>query len=125
MTPSIYDLNFVAHTSSISELPSRQRLEKALALLPSPNGQASSIPTIGSSVDSISLEELLEPVQRVNDVMRSYGIEFDLQRQEGRVVTRIVDRASGDVIRQIPSEEVLRIADSLDQLQGRLFKHEV
>ncbi|MAX33354.1 MAG: hypothetical protein CME72_09875 [Halomonadaceae bacterium] len=56
--------------------------------------------------------------------MRSYGIEFSLDEHPSRVVTRIVDRVSGDVIRQIPSEEVLRIAEQLDEMQGRLISFE-
>ncbi|WP_048308465.1 flagellar protein FlaG [Halomonas sp. PR-M31] len=121
MTPSINDLNFVAQTTSVNDLTSRQRIEKVLAQLPYSDGQASLAQVTGGAIDATSFEELLEPVQRVNDVMRSYGIEFDLQRQEGRVVTRIVDRLNGDVIRQLPSEEVLRIADSLEQIRGRLI----
>ncbi|MGC3874890.1 flagellar protein FlaG [Halomonas sp. GXIMD04776] len=124
MTPSIHDLNFVAQAPSVSDLLSRQRSDKALIQLPAAEGDASST-GIAGGVDSTSFEELLEPVQRINDVMRSYGIEFDLQRQEGRVVTRIIDRLSGEVIRQMPSEEVLRIADSLEQLQGHLITLEV
>jgi len=40
------------------------------------------------------------------------------------VVTRIVDRESGEVIRQIPSEEVLRVAERLGEVQGRLLSLE-
>lgn len=69
--------------------------------------------------------ELIAPLQRINEVMRSYGLEFTLNEHPSRVVTRIVDRASGDVIRQIPSEEVLQIAKRLDELQGRLINLEV
>ncbi|GHA84352.1 hypothetical protein GCM10007159_01750 [Modicisalibacter luteus] len=71
--------------------------------------------------------ELLEPVQRINEVMRSYGVEFKLQEfsQGQRIVTQIVDRDSGEMIRQIPSEEVLRIAESLEQMQGRLIQLKV
>ncbi len=68
--------------------------------------------------------ELIAPLRRINEVMRSYGLEFTLNEHPSRVVTRIVDRASGDVIRQIPSEEVLQIAKRLDELQGRLINLE-
>ena len=56
--------------------------------------------------------------------MRHYGVEFHLQDFGRRVVTRIVDRESGEVIRQIPSEEMLRIAESLERMRGRLIQRE-
>lgn len=37
------------------------------------------------------------------------------------MVTRIIDRESGEVLRQIPAEEVLEIAERLNELQGRLI----
>ncbi len=68
--------------------------------------------------------ELVEPLQRINEVMRNYGVQFELGEFESRVVTRIVDRESGDVIRQIPAEEVLRVAERLGEVQGRLVNLE-
>jgi flagellar protein FlaG len=68
--------------------------------------------------------ELVEPIQRINEVMRHYGVQFELGESESQVVTRIVDRESGEVIRQIPSEEVLRVAERLGEVQGRLLSLE-
>lgn len=65
--------------------------------------------------------DLVEPIHRINEAMRPYGIEFHLNEFDARTITRVVDRDSGEVIRQIPSEEVLRIAESLSALQGRLI----
>lgn len=115
--------------SALNDLTPRQRIEGALAQLP-PTGQpedhesVSGMVSASASASSPGAGELVAPLQRINEVMRSYGIEFSLDEHPSRVVTRIVDRASGDVIRQIPSEEVLRIAQRLDELQGRLIRLE-
>ena len=114
-----------AATPSTSDLTPRQRLENVLAHLPSPPGSLVAQTQDDHEVASgARYSELVEPVRRINEVMRSYGVEFHLQEfaQGQRVVTRIVDRDTGETIRQIPSEEVLRIAESLDQLQGRLIQ---
>lgn len=66
-------------------------------------------------------EALVEPVQRINDVMRPRGLEFDISEQSSRIITRVIDRETGDVIRQIPAEEVLLMAEQLEELQGRLI----
>ncbi|MGM0614027.1 MAG: flagellar protein FlaG [Pseudomonadota bacterium] len=65
--------------------------------------------------------ELAEPVERINAVMNQRGLEFELSNESSRVITRVIDRESGDVIRQIPAEEVLRLAERLNELQGGLI----
>ncbi|WP_136064827.1 flagellar protein FlaG [Modicisalibacter radicis] len=111
-----------ASTSTTTATTPQQRLERALAHLAEPPGaiggeQIGPVGPLHATQDS-----LVEPLQRINTVMRSYGLEFDLQAYDSRVVTRVVDRESGEVIRQIPSEEVLRIAENLAQMQGRLIE---
>lgn len=107
-------------------LSGRQRLEMALAHLSETRSSPTQSP---SSTDlqtaSLTTSELVEPLDRINDVMRAYNVQFELSEYEGRIVTRIVDRESQELIRQIPSEEILRIAEALEQRQGRLVDWEV
>lgn len=112
-------------TSSPTATTPQQRLERALAHLvqpPSAIGVEQGAPLVPPNAHQGAL---VEPLQRINTVMRSYGLEFDLQSYDSRVVTRVVDLESGKVIRQIPSEEVLRIAESLARMQGRLIELQV
>lgn len=46
-------------------------------------------------------------------------LEFRIDEDSGRVVVSVLDRGSGEVLRQIPSEEALRIARHLQQHQDR------
>ncbi|MCG7598640.1 flagellar protein FlaG [Halomonas sp. McH1-25] len=125
MTSPLTDASSASATPSLDQgLTPHQRLESVLSHLPRPAGSLL-VEAYGNSdvAPGVRYRELLEPVQRINEVMRSYGVEFQLQEfaQGQRVVTRIVDRDSGELIRQIPSEEVLRIAESLEQMQGKLI----
>lgn len=92
----------------------RQRAERVIAQLtePRPAEQAQT---------AVNREDLVEPVQQINEVFAKHGIQFDINEQGSRVVVRVVEQDSGDVIRQIPSEEALRIAERLDEVQGRLL----
>jgi flagellar protein FlaG len=45
-------------------------------------------------------------------------INFSIDDASGMQVVKIVDRQSNEVIRQIPSEEAIQIAQALDKLQG-------
>lgn len=119
MSDLINDISHATHG-----LTAQQRLDSMLGQLgqsplpvPEPQAErgAAAQPPAG---------DLSEPVMRINEVMRPYGIEFHLNDFDSRTVTKVVDRDSGDVIRQIPSEEVLRIAESLSELQGRLINLE-
>ncbi|MBK5937716.1 flagellar protein FlaG [Halochromatium roseum] len=61
--------------------------------------------------------DLEEPLRRVNEVMSGYEVQFEMSEPPGeRLVTKLVDQESGDLIRQVPAEEVLRMAEQLDAL---------
>lgn len=107
-------------SSASPEAPSpRQRLDELLARLPPGGTEASQ-----ASAADPARAELVEPVQRINEVMRSFGVEFELGDDASRLITRLIDRENGEVIRQIPSEEVLRVAERIDELRGRLIRDE-
>ncbi|ACO78957.1 Flagellar protein [Azotobacter vinelandii CA] len=107
--------------SPLTNLTPRQRLENALDELPPAPGSAAA-QAEGAQPGLVAREELVEPLKRINEVLSSYGVEFHLSEPGQRVVTEIVDRESGEVIRQIPSEEVLRIAENLERLRGILLR---
>ncbi len=52
------------------------------------------------------------------------SIEFSLDDETGRTIVKMIDRETNTVIRQIPNEEVLKIAQALDRLQGLTLRTE-
>lgn len=50
-------------------------------------------------------------------------LQFSVDEGTGTTVIKVVDSSTKEVIRQIPSEEVLSLAKDLDQLQGLLLKN--
>ena len=125
MPQPLTDVSVSPQTAASLSLTARQRLESMLGNLPSLDGViAQSAQSAAGGTDVISQASLVEPLQRINDVMRPYSIEFELRASTSRLATRIVDRDNGEVIRQIPAEEVLRVAERLEELRGRLIKLE-
>ncbi|VTU20494.1 flagellar protein FlaG [Variovorax sp. RA8] len=61
-------------------------------------------------------------VREINESLRgqSIGVRFEVDGETDRLVVKVVDRTSGELIRQIPSEEVLRIAKLLGRVPGAL-----
>lgn len=78
-------------------------------------------PTIESVVDPMLLDSL---VDEMNEILRNIdtSLEFSLHEDSGRIVVRVIDSGSGDLIRQFPSAEALSIAEALTRLQGALIK---
>lgn len=48
-------------------------------------------------------------------------IEFNIDRDTGRIIVQLVDRDSGEIVRQVPPDEVLSIIQSVNRLLGLLF----
>lgn len=112
--------------SATPRLTPQQRLDSTLAQLSTTdNSGAQTGSGAVSGTTAVTKGELIEPIQRINAAMQAHGIEFDVSDESSRIVTRVIDRESGDVIRQIPSEEVLAIAERLEEMQGRLISLEV
>jgi flagellar protein FlaG len=49
------------------------------------------------------------------------GLSFSVDEQAGRFVLQVKKSETGEVIRQIPSEVVVRMAHSIEELKGILF----
>lgn len=49
------------------------------------------------------------------------GVTYDVNRETGNVIIKMVDRATEEVIREIPPEEVQQMKRALDALVGRLL----
>lgn len=61
--------------------------------------------------------------KQIESYLRSMNraVEFRVDDQSGKTVVTVRDNATGEVIRQIPSEEVLELARTLDQRAGALI----
>lgn len=57
---------------------------------------------------------------RLTEALRtaSVSVQFEIDSSSHRVITKVMDKTSGEVIRQIPTEELVRISDAMTQLQG-------
>ena len=72
-----------------------------------------------------SAEEIKQDIEAINTQLRSMNssIQFIVDGKSNDVVVKIVDDDTGKVIRQIPSDEVLRMREHLKEMSG-LFVEE-
>lgn len=69
-------------------------------------------------------ENVDQAVQQMNDMLQtlSQKLEFSVDKDTDAFVVKVVDKDTKELIRQIPSEEMLELAKALDKLQGLLIK---
>jgi len=71
-----------------------------------------------------SQKELDSAVKTANKFMLalSQNLQFSIDKDTEKVVVKLVDNSTKEVVKQIPSEEMLAIAKALDKFQGLLVK---
>lgn len=115
----------------------------ALTTTPAPPGSAS--PSAASASTSAGADKLTaqatpaagetQPTRQeldkaVKDVSEFVGVvnadlSFSVDEDTGRTVVKVIDNATKEVIKQIPSKEVLELAKALDGIKGLLVKQNV
>jgi len=94
--------------SRTSQEPAKMAIDEVAA-----KAKAETAPTgaeLGEAVESIN--------QFVNAQMRT--LNFSVDENSGKPVVKVVDFDTKDVIRQIPGEEVLKMASAIKRLQDDL-----
>ncbi len=69
------------------------------------------------------LEDLATNMSDMMSMMRK-GLAFRVDDNSGTSVVSVLDVESGEVLRQIPSEEALELAEKLTEVTGLLMKTE-
>ncbi len=78
------------------------------------------------AVREVNSEKLQETVREMNQKVQNLrrNLQFSIDEQSGRTVIKVIDSETHEVVRQIPSEEILNVAHRLMELneeQGVIF----
>ena len=68
-------------------------------------------------------KNLQEAIERLNEQMKSHGrqLNFSIDKAIDRTVIQVKNVETGEVIRQIPDETLLRVAHNIEQVKGMLL----
>lgn len=71
--------------------------------------------------------DVQKAVEEIQARMAQMGtnLQFDVDELTEDLVVKVTDKNSGDLIRQIPSEDVLRLRKKLEEFTGILFDERV
>ncbi|GMR19930.1 MAG: flagellar protein FlaG [Gammaproteobacteria bacterium] len=114
-------VNTVKATSVNQTTPAnRQQLPDGGDKQPSKSG--------ASAVNSQDVKQAAEKLNEYVQVIRR-DLKFSVDEDTGRTIVKVIDSRSGELIRQIPDEEVIAISklvgEHLEQAEGILFKGQV
>lgn len=68
----------------------------------------------------VNMEEVAQKLQEFVGGL-NVSLQFSVDEESGRDVIKVMDKESGEVVRQFPSEEVLEVIKSLGHATGILF----
>jgi flagellar protein FlaG len=93
---------------------------KPAPLRAEPNEQASARPPFDPAV---LRKEIEEAVERINEQMRQEGraLAFSVDRKSSQTVITVKNSQTGEVVRQIPDETLLKVAHSIEDMKGMLY----
>jgi flagellar protein FlaG len=118
-------------TNSVANSPPAQAIQSAISRQQSGQRVAEerNVPAASSSAqkpvpsEDQNFQQALKDVQSAISKVSS-DLTFSYDQDFGRTIVKVVDSETDQVIRQIPSEEFIRISKALDRLQGLLIKEE-
>jgi len=107
----------------VQEAPrSRPAESQSSATSPAPQTEGQSLTL--DQVKKPALEELANEVNQVLDTANNQRLQFQIHEATGRLVIRIVEKDSGDVIKEFPPEAILKMAERLEEMVGMMVDQE-
>lgn len=72
-------------------------------------------------------DDLVSAVEKLDKYVNASqrNLSFSIDEDSGKVVVKVIATATGEVIRQLPSAEALKLAEKLDADTARLFHAKV
>ena len=90
-----------------------------------PRAEPAKVVDVKEARESVETEQdkLKMAVQEIEKFVQSVkrNLEFSIDEPSGKVVVKVIASESGEVVRQIPNEEVLKLANSLNDASSLLF----
>ena len=112
--------------TNVPASPSRPINSESAALAPQTATPTITEAAVSQTGKSSSLADVTKAVHDINQSIQSnaQGVVFTLDNDNKRIIVKVVDQQTKQVLRQIPTEEVIEISKSLDKLQGLLIKQQ-
>ena len=106
-----------APDASVRPAEDKVSVSEAAAVASAVRGEAETSASMPESGIAERIREAIEEVQN-----RATSVQFQIEMENHEVIVKIINRESGDTIREIPPEEVRRMQENLRELRGVLLE---
>lgn len=108
--------NLVARDVS-SSVSTSQHAQQSVNRQNIPAANGNNVPPEGEKIQKPDLEQLTDAVAKLNDHLQTINrdLHFSIDDASGQTVVKVVNSETDELIRQIPSEEVLRISQTIKE----------
>lgn len=74
-----------------------------------------------------SADEIQQDIEKMNDQLKSMNrsIRFSVDDESHDIVVKVVDENTGDVVMEIPPEEVLKLRERMSEMSGLLVEKQM
>lgn len=108
--------------SGFSYTPTADKVAKAVVTEPKIADEAQPGKSAAAGMQQVSKAELQQAVDVVNQAvaLEQRSLSFSIDDVSGRSVIKVVDFETDELIKQIPSEELLKVAQDIKRLQEEM-----
>lgn len=110
-------------TKTPKQVTTEQPAQKAETTQATAREERTGTAELSSATAALERDALQEAVANMQDFTQNIqrSLSFSINENTGRTVVEVTDKATGEVIRQLPTEEALRLAESLEEMRSLLF----
>ena len=120
-----------AKSDAVAEAVPVDKQKPVEAQVPVPEQQAEPADMSSQQREEVT-RRVAEAIPKVRELMQKNqrSLDFEVSEHENRIIITVIDKENDKVIRQIPPEDVLQIAEAIDQgleqnLGGMIFNSRV
>lgn len=103
------------------EMPERQNVAAATGTQLPPEASPAEKAVQEQAKEEVSAEKAQEVVEQLNNHAQSINrnLQFSVDDDSGKTVIRVINSETAELVRQIPSEEVLRLSETIrESIEG-------
>ena len=77
------------------------------------------------TVNLPEMQVMADDLQNNLKVLHDVNLQFTVHQATGQVIVAVTDRKSGELIREIPSSEMLKLSAKLEEMMGLIFDQKI
>ncbi len=99
-------------------------IRPVIPAVPKPGGEKPKKAQDGQVAQSVDFNEVVNNINEFTKTM-STDLSFSVDKESGRQVIIVKNRETGEMIRQIPPKEMIRLARTMKAMVGIIFHQEI